>query len=140
MKLVMTYGPEYNAPNPHPAGPRKATLHPRSKITPEVTIHVPGTPSWFELSASDKNGALAFYSAIFGSAADPQPISENWVYHMQKLNGLEAMAMYHQQEEERNQGVSSHWDTLFTVTNADEAVDKALHSSHGSPKTTSVAV
>ncbi len=91
---------------------------------PEVTSHAPGTPSWFELSTNDENGALEFYSAIFGWVDDPQPIGENWLYHMQKLNGLEAAAIYQQQAEERNLGVPSHWNTYFTVTNADDAVAK----------------
>ena len=43
---------------------------------------------------------------------------------MQKLNGLEAAAIYQQQAEERNLGVPSHWNTYFTVTNADDAVAK----------------
>ena len=46
---------------------------------PEVTSHAPGTPSWFELSTNDENGALEFYSAIFGWVDDPQPIWENWL-------------------------------------------------------------
>ena len=134
---------------------------------PEVTSHAPGTPSWFELSTNDENGALEFYGAIFGWVDDPHPIGENWLYHMQKLNGLEAAAIYQQQAEERNLGVPSHWNTYFTVTNADDAVAKvqqaggpccsapwtssppgawpcfktvrARYSRCGSPKTTSVA-
>ena len=58
---------------------------------PEVTSHAPGTPSWFELSTNDENGA------IFGWVDDPHPIGENWLYHMQKLNGLEAAAIVQQQ-------------------------------------------
>ena len=95
---------------------------------PEVTIHAPGTPSWFELSTTDEKGALEFYSAIFGWVDDPQPIDENWFYHMQKLNGLEAAAIYQQQEEERNMGIPPHWNTYFTVTNADESVAKVQRS------------
>ena len=91
---------------------------------PEVTSHAPGTPSWFELTTIDENGALEFYSAIFGWVDDPQPIGENWLYHMQKLNGLEAAAIFQQQQEERSQGVPSHWNTYFTVTNVDESVAK----------------
>ena len=91
---------------------------------PEVTGHAPGTPSWFELSTADATGALEFYSALFGWVDDPQPMGEDMLYHMQKLNGLEASAIYQQQAEERNLGVPSHWNTYFTVTNADEAVAK----------------
>ena len=89
---------------------------------PEVTSHAPGTPSWFELSTTDEKGAMEFYSAIFGWVDDPQPIYENWSYHMQKLNGLEAAAIYQQQAEERKLGVPPHWNNYFSVTNGDESV------------------
>jgi len=91
---------------------------------PEVSSHAPGTPSWFELSTTDEKGALDFYGALFGWVDDPQPMGEETVYHMQKLNGLEAAAIYQQQAEERNQGVPAHWNTYFTVTNTDEVVAK----------------
>ena len=134
---------------------------------PEVTSHALGAPSWFELSTNDETGALEFYSAIFSWVDDPQPIGENWLYHMQKLNGLEAAAIFQQPQEERRQGVPSHWNTYFTVTNVDESVSKvqqaggpccsapwtssppdawpcfktvrARHSRCGNPKTASVA-
>ncbi len=65
---------------------------------------------------------MEFYSAIFGWVDDPQPIYENWSYHMQKLNGLEAAAIYQQQAEERKLGVPPHWNTYLSVTNVDESV------------------
>ena len=89
---------------------------------PEVTSHAPGTPSWFELSTTDEKGAMEFYSAIFGWVDDHQPIYENWSYHMKKLTGLEAAAIYQQQAEERKLGVPPHWNTYFSVTNVDESV------------------
>ena len=67
---------------------------------------------------------MEFYSAIFGWVDDPQPIYENWSYHMQKLNGLEAAAIYQQQADERKLGVPPHWNTYFSVTNVDESVAK----------------
>lgn len=91
---------------------------------PEVTSHAPGTPSWFELSTTDDKGAVDFYGALFGWVDDPQQIGENWFYHMQKLNGLEAASIYQQSDEERNQGIPAHWNTYFTVTNVDETLAK----------------
>ncbi len=92
---------------------------------PEVTAHTPGTPSWAELSTTDDAGALAFYGALFGWEDDPQQIGENWYYHMQKLNGLEAAAIYKQSEEEKNMGVPAHWNTYITVENVDAVAEKA---------------
>lgn len=92
---------------------------------PEVTAHNPGTPSWAELSTTDEAGALAFYGGLFGWVDDPQQIGENWYYHMQKLNGLEAAAIYQQGEEERNMGVPPHWNTYITTSDVDAVAEKA---------------
>lgn len=92
---------------------------------PEFTSHVQGTPSWAELSTSDDKAALAFYSALFGWTDDPQEMGPNMVYHMQKLNGLEAAAIYQQGEEEKGQGVPPHWNTYFTVDDVDQSAAKA---------------
>ena len=86
---------------------------------PEVTGHTPGTPSWAELSTTDEAGALAFYGSLFGWIDDPQQIGENWYYHMQKLNGLEAATIYQQGEEEKNMGVPAHWITYITAEDVD---------------------
>ena len=96
---------------------------------PEVTAHTQGAPSWAELSTTDETGALAFYSAIFGWTDDPQPMGEeNWFYHIQKLGGLEAAAIYQYQqgEEERSAEVPPHWNIHFTVDDADAVAEKAV--------------
>lgn len=92
---------------------------------PEVTVHSPGTPSWAELSTTDEVAALNFYSALFGWANDPQPITDTWSYNMQKLNGLEAAAIYQQSEEEQSRGVPPHWNTYITTTDVDAVAQQA---------------
>ena len=92
---------------------------------PEVTAHPQGTPSWAELDTTDEAGALAFYSAIFGWEDDPQPITEDWTYHMQRVNGLEAAAIYRQSEEEAGQGIPPHWKTYFTAADVDVVAARA---------------
>ena len=91
---------------------------------PEVTAHAPGAPSWAELSTTDEAGALSFYSALFGWADDPQEMGPDWYYHLQKLNGLEAAAIYQQGEEERNENVPPHWNIYFTVDSVNEAMGR----------------
>ena len=91
---------------------------------PEVTSHAPGTPSWPELGTTDAKSAMTFYHAIFGWQDDPQSMGENWFYHLQKLNGLEAAAIYEQGEEERTRRVPPHWNTYFTVEDVDAVVEK----------------
>ncbi len=95
---------------------------------PEVTSHAPGTPSWPELGTTDAAAAMTFYNAIFGWQDDPQLMGENWFYHLQKLNGLEAAAIYEQGEEERSRRVPPHWNTYFTVEDVDAVVEKTVQA------------
>ena len=90
---------------------------------PEVTSHAQGAPSWAELDTTDEQGALSFYSALFGWEDNPQEITPGWFYHMQKLNGLPACSIYKQSEEELAQNVPSHWNLYFTVGSVDETVE-----------------
>ena len=92
---------------------------------PEITGYAQGTPSWVELSITSDTAAVEFYGAIFGWVDDPQPMGPNMLYHMQKLNGLEAGAIYQQGDEEKGQGVPPHWNTYFTVNAVDEAAENA---------------
>ena len=91
---------------------------------PEVTSYTHGAPSWAELSTTDEAGALAFYGPLFGWTDDPQEISPDWYYHMQRLNGLEAASIYKQGVEEREMGVPPHWNLYFTVDNVDEVTER----------------
>jgi predicted enzyme related to lactoylglutathione lyase len=93
---------------------------------PEVTAHTQGAPSWADLSTTDETGAIACYSAIFGWTDDPQPMGENGFYHMQKLDGLEAAAIYQQSEEERNMGIPAHWNLYFTAAGVDSVAEQAV--------------
>lgn len=68
---------------------------------------------------------MEFYSALFGWVDDPQEMGPDMYYHMQKLNGLEAVAIYKQGEEEQGQGVPPHWNTYFTVDDVDQTVANA---------------
>ena len=86
---------------------------------PVITSYAPGTPSWAELSTTDEKGALSFYSTLFGWEDDPQEMGPNWYYHMQKASGQYACSIYQQGEEERSQNAPPHWNTYFTVNDAD---------------------
>ena len=93
---------------------------------PEVTAHTQGAPSWADLSTTDETGAIAFYSAIFGWTDDPQPMGEASFYHMQRVNGLEAAAIYQQGEEERNMGIPARWNLYFTAADVDSVAEQAV--------------
>jgi predicted enzyme related to lactoylglutathione lyase len=95
---------------------------------PEFTSHVQGTPSWAELSTTDDQGALAFYSALFGWMDEANEMGPGMYYHMQKLNGLEVAAMYQQGDEEKQQGVPPHWKVYFTVDDIQTSTEQAKES------------
>jgi predicted enzyme related to lactoylglutathione lyase len=82
---------------------------------PEFTSHIQGTPSWAELFTPDDQGALTFYSALFGWEDEANKMGPGMYYHMQKLKGLEVAALYQQGDEEKQQGVPPHWKVYFTV-------------------------
>ena len=92
---------------------------------PEITKYAQGTPSWVELTTTDDTEALKFYGSLFGWANDPQEMGPGSYYHMQQLGGLPAAAIYKMGDEEKAQNVPAHWKTYFTVTNTDEAVERA---------------
>ena len=98
-------------------------IHCRSNITRQ------GAPSWAELDTIDEQGALTFYSALFGWEDDPQEMAPGWFYHMQKLNGLPACSIYKQSDEELEQNIPSHWTLYFTVGNVDETVEAVKENS-----------
>ena len=89
---------------------------------PEITSHSHGAPSWADLATTDPAAALSFYSALFGWEDDPQPMGPDAFYHMQKLNGLEAAAIFQQMDQERDQGIPPHWNTYITVENVDDTM------------------
>ncbi len=93
---------------------------------PEVTAHTQGAPSWADLSTTDETGAIAFYSAILGWTDDPQPMGEDSFFHMQRVNGLEAAAIYQQGEEERNMGIPAHWNLYFTAADVDSVAEQSV--------------
>ncbi len=93
---------------------------------PEVTSHSHGAPSWADLATTDPDGALAFYGALFGWEDDPQPMGPDAFYHMQKLNGLEAAAIFQQMDDERDQGIPPHWNTYITVNDVDSTAQQAV--------------
>ncbi len=53
------------------------------------------------------------------------PMGPDMFYHMPKLNGLTVAGLAQQMEEEREQNIPPHWRVYFTVTSADEAVERA---------------
>jgi len=95
---------------------------------PEFTSHIQGTPSWAELTTSDYQGALTFYSALLGWEDEANEMSPGMYYHMQKLEGLEVAALYQQGDEEKQQGVPPYWKVYFTVDDIRKSAAQAKES------------
>ena len=95
---------------------------------PEFTSHIQGTPSWAELTTSDYQGALTFYSALLGWEDEANEMSPGMYYHMQKLEGLEVAALYQQGDEEKQQGVPPYWKVYFTVDDIRKSSEQAKES------------
>src|SRR5438270_7077777 len=83
------------------------------------TNYSPGTFSWTDLTTPDQDGAKTFYGALFGWEADDQPVGEDAVYSMMKLNGETAAAISPQPQQQRDAGAPPLWNSYVTVESAD---------------------
>ncbi len=91
----------------------------------ERTEYTPGTFSWVDLTTPDQEGAKAFYSALFGWAADDRPVGDGVYYSMQQIDGKNVAAISPQPEQQREAGVPPLWNSYITVESADDAASKA---------------
>lgn len=93
----------------------------------EFTSHAPGTFSWPELSTSDRQAGIAFYSGLFGWQADHRPAGPgpDDVYSMLLLRGKEVAAAAGQRPDERQNSVPPHWNMYVTVADADQTARRA---------------
>jgi predicted enzyme related to lactoylglutathione lyase len=81
----------------------------------ERTSYEPGTFSWTDLSTSDPDGALRFYTGLFPWEAEDLPIPEGGVYTMLRLDGKDACALSAARE-----GQMTAWLSYVTVDDVDE--------------------
>jgi len=91
----------------------------------ERTKYLPGTFSWVDLNTPDQEGAKAFYSGLFGWAADDRPVTDGVVYSMQQIGGKSVAAISPQMQDQREQGVPPLWNSYITVESADEVAARA---------------
>lgn len=91
----------------------------------ERTQYTAGTFSWAELSTPDQAGAGKFYAELFGWELEENPIGDDQVYVMAKLNGRYVAAIAPQPSQQREAGVPPSWNSYITVESADEALEEA---------------
>jgi len=91
----------------------------------EKPEYKPGTFCWVELATSDPNAAKTFYTQLFGWTYDDLPIGPDMLYTILKLDGKDVGALYQLMTDQVAQGVPPNWLSYISVTNADEATEKA---------------
>ena len=97
----------------------------------ERTSYKPGTFSWTDLSTSDADGALRFYTGLFPWESEDVPIPEDGVYTMLRLEGKDACAISAARE-----GQMTAWLSYVTVEDVDEVarrVGELGGTAHGEP-------
>ncbi len=91
----------------------------------KLTTIKQGAPSWAELSTSDEEGALTFYTGLFGWAdhAEPMPAeSGGGAYHMPQIDGDNIIGLSKQQPAEAAQGIPPHFSVYLAVDDVDATV------------------
>jgi predicted enzyme related to lactoylglutathione lyase len=89
------------------------------------TQYQPGAFSWVDLTTPDQPAAKEFYTQLFGWEADDQPVGDDAVYSMMKLDGDDAAAITPQPEQQRDVGAPPMWNTYITVESADDSLARA---------------
>jgi predicted enzyme related to lactoylglutathione lyase len=103
----------------HPAGGATGVWQPRRTIGAEL-VNEPGAVAWFELHTGDTDGAKAFYSAVFGWAADDQQLGDT-TYTVFELGGRPVAGMSSNLAAEGQ----AFWLTYFEVSDCDTTVARA---------------
>ena len=83
---------------------------------PKITQHTPGMFSWADLATAEPAAAKEFYTSLFGWSYDDQPAGPNMVYSMASIHDGTVAALFQQREDERQNGIPSHWTCYFTVS------------------------
>lgn len=92
---------------------------------PETAAHAPGRFCWFEIGTTDKEAARRFYSELFGWESKDLPAGEYGTYTMMTLGGRDICGLWDLPEEQRQQGVPSHWMNYVSVEDATESTNRA---------------
>ncbi len=84
-----------------------------------------GVPCWFELASTDPEKSFAFYSQVFGWARMDMDLGPMGTYSfLNNANGCIG-AFCSMQEDQKAQGIPSHWAIYFAVHDCDAATAKA---------------
>jgi predicted enzyme related to lactoylglutathione lyase len=87
--------------------------------------YAPGTPSYVDLSTTDRAAAKEFYGALFGWNYEDEPIDANTTYTLVSKKGRAVAGMADLMKEQADQGVPPHWQSYVTVADVDESAKTA---------------
>jgi hypothetical protein len=103
----------------HPAGGYVGLWQPGRHIGAQL-VNEPGSLTWNQLHTRDKDGAAAFYGAVFGWTVGDFGGMGVWNLGENGIGGIMDMPPGMPDE------VPAFWMTVFSVADADDSVDKAL--------------
>lgn len=88
---------------------------------PTFTQHAPGTFCWVELATSDEQGAIDFYTELFGWTTDVMSMGEMGNYVMLEKDGKQVGALY----ASKQSPAPPNWTSYVAAVSADATVEKA---------------
>ena len=91
----------------------------------EVPDPTPGTFCWVELGTSDNDAAKNFYTQLFDWEYVDNPMGDQGVYTILKLDGKDIGGLYKLMPDMVAQGIPPHWMSYVAVADADASVEKA---------------
>ena len=89
-------------------------------------VNEPGTYAWSELVATDVEGALAFYPAVFGWGTNRMPPSAEVIQYVEWKRGDRSVGGMLPKPDTMPAEVPAHWGVYFAVEDADKAVEDVV--------------
>lgn len=86
--------------------------------------HTTGTPAWIDLMTTDRQGAMAFYGAVFGWQYEQQRDATQ-TYAIARHDGRDAAGIADRSEAEIAQGIPPAWNLFFATEDIDATVTRA---------------
>jgi uncharacterized protein len=90
-----------------------------------MTLNAPGTFSWVELCTPDAGKARTFYTRLFNWDVHEMSMGPDNSYFIFRVGGKDVAAMYQLTADQKTKGVTPHWLSYVTVTDADAAAAHA---------------
>ena len=94
---------------------------------PDIDRHDPNTFCWIDLSTTDVDDAVSFYTGLFGWEAVEQEVPGSR-YVQFNVRGRAAAAAGAQMEAESSMGIPPHWNNYIATDSADESFRRIVEA------------